>query len=47
VRRPLWLAADEDRWRAYLGGDDLDEPAEVVFYRPSCSERESGSNPIP
>ena len=29
-----WLQADEGRWRAYLGGDDLDEPAEVVFLLP-------------
>jgi hypothetical protein len=29
-----------------LGGDDLDEPAEVSFYCPECSEREFGSNPI-
>jgi len=21
---------DEERWRAHLGGDDLDEPAEVL-----------------
>ena len=30
-----WLQADEGRWRAYLGGDNLDEPAEpaeLVFY---------------
>jgi hypothetical protein len=26
-----WLPADEDRWRAYLSGDDLDGPAEVVL----------------
>lgn len=31
-----WLPADEDRWKAYLGGDEhLDEPAEVVFYCPA------------
>jgi hypothetical protein len=35
-----WLPADEQRWRAYLGSDDLDEPPEVVFYCPSCAERE-------
>jgi hypothetical protein len=34
--------ADEERWRAYLGGDDLDEPAELVFYCPDCAEREFG-----
>ena len=37
---PAWLMADEGRWRAYLGGDDLDEPAELVFYCPQCAERE-------
>jgi hypothetical protein len=21
-----WLPAEEERWRAYLGGEDLDEP---------------------
>ena len=35
-----WLPADEERWRAYLGSDDLDEPAELVFYCPACAERE-------
>jgi hypothetical protein len=29
-------------WRAYLGGDDLDEPAEVDFYCRACAEREFG-----
>ena len=37
-----WLPANEDRWRAYLGGDDLAELAEVVFYCPACAEREFG-----
>jgi hypothetical protein len=37
-----WLPADEERWRAYLGGDDLDEPAERAFYCPDCAEREFG-----
>lgn len=32
-------AADEERWRAYLGGDSLDEPPELAFYRPECAER--------
>lgn len=41
-----WLQADEGRWRAYLGGDDLDEPAEVVFYYcPDCAEREFEPSP--
>jgi hypothetical protein len=34
------LPADEERWRAYLGRDDLDEPGEVVSYCPECAERE-------
>jgi hypothetical protein len=37
-----WLPADEERWRAYLGSDDLDEPPEVVFYCHECAEREFG-----
>ena len=32
--KAVWLPADEERWRAYLGGDDLDELAELVFYLP-------------
>ena len=35
-----WLPADEERWRAYLGSDDLDEPAELVFYCPRCADLE-------
>ncbi len=36
-----WLQADEGRWRAYLGCDEhLDELPEVVFYCPTCAERE-------
>ena len=35
-----WLPADKERWRAYHVGDDLDEPAELVFYCPECAERE-------
>jgi hypothetical protein len=35
-----WLPGDEECWRAYLGCDDLDEPAELVFYCPECAERE-------
>jgi hypothetical protein len=36
-----WLPADEDRWRAYVGvGEELDEPAELLFYCPDCGERE-------
>jgi hypothetical protein len=38
----VWLPADEDPWRAYLGGDDLDEPGEVVIYCPDCAEQEFG-----
>jgi hypothetical protein len=40
----VWLPADEERWRAYLGGDDLGEPAEVFFYCPACAEREFGED---
>ncbi len=36
----VWLPADDGRWRAYLGGDELDEPAELVFYCPECAGRE-------
>jgi hypothetical protein len=35
-----WLPADKERWRAYLGSDDLDELPEVVFYCPECAKRE-------
>jgi hypothetical protein len=35
-----WLPADEERWRACLAGDHLDEPPEVVFYCEACWERE-------
>jgi hypothetical protein len=31
----VWLPADEDRWRAYLDTD-----SELVFYCPTCAERE-------
>jgi hypothetical protein len=37
-----WLPADDERWRAYLGGDDLEQPAELVFYCSDCAEREFG-----
>jgi hypothetical protein len=38
------LVADaEERWRAHLGiEEDIDEPAEVVFYCAACAEREFG-----
>ena len=37
----VWLPADAERWRAYLGCDeDLDEPAELFWYCPECAERE-------
>jgi len=39
-----WLPADEERWRAYLGSDDLDEPPELVFYCSDCAEREFEPN---
>jgi hypothetical protein len=35
----VWLPDDEERW----GADDLDEPAELVFYCPGCAEREFGA----
>jgi hypothetical protein len=35
----LWLPADEERWSAYLTDD---EPPEVIFYCPTCAEREFG-----
>jgi hypothetical protein len=36
-----WLRADEERWRALLGGDDLNEPPELAFY---CRSARSGSS---
>ena len=39
-RRP-WVN-DNERWRAYHAGNDLDEPAELVLYCPDCAEREFG-----
>ena len=42
VCEAVWLPADEERWRAYLGSDTLDEPAELAFYCPDCAEREFG-----
>jgi len=39
----IWLPADEERWRAYLGVDEyFDEPAEVVILCPTYAEREFG-----
>ena len=38
----VWLPADEERWRAYLGSDDFDEPPEIAVYCPDCAEREFG-----
>jgi hypothetical protein len=32
-----WLPADGERWRAYLTDD---EPSEIAFFCPTCSERE-------
>ena len=40
-RRP-WVS-DAERWRAYHGGDDLNELAEVVFYCPVCASASSGN----
>ena len=36
--REPWV--DDERWRAYHAGDDLDEPAELVFYCPACAASE-------
>jgi hypothetical protein len=33
----VWRPVDEERRRAYLGGDDLDEPGELAFYCPECA----------
>jgi hypothetical protein len=39
-RHRAWLPAVEDRWRAYLGIDELiDEPAALVFYSREASRR--------
>ena|SRR5215211_4759934 len=38
----VWLPAAGERWLAHLGGDEFDEPAELVFYCPGCAEREFG-----
>ena len=35
-----WLPDEQERWRAYLGGDDLNEPAEVALFCPDCADRE-------
>ena len=35
-----WFPEDEERWRSYHVGDDLDQPAELGFYCPECAERE-------
>ena len=36
----LWLPADDDCWSAYHTDD---EPPELAFFCPECSEREFGS----
>jgi hypothetical protein len=38
--KAVWSPDDKERWQAHLGGDDLDEPGVVVFYCPSCADRE-------
>jgi hypothetical protein len=35
-------AARRRRWGAYLGSDDLDEPADLILHCPVCAEREFG-----
>jgi hypothetical protein len=39
-----WLPGDAERWRAYHVGDDLDRPAELVFYCSECAKREFGGD---
>jgi hypothetical protein len=34
------LPDNDDRWHAYHGGDNPDQPAELVFYCPKCTQRE-------
>jgi hypothetical protein len=41
-REAAWLPADEERWRAYVGGEDVDEPAEIACYCSECAETEFG-----
>ena len=36
-----WLPADEERWQAWLTDD---EPPEIAFICPECSEREFGES---
>jgi hypothetical protein len=38
--KAVWLPADENRWRVYLGSDGLDETPEVALYCPECAEQE-------
>jgi len=40
-----WLPADEARWRAYLGGDDLDEPRGGRLLLPRLRRAEFGDEP--
>jgi hypothetical protein len=42
--KAAWLPAEDERWRAFHTDD---EPPEVVFYCPECSEREFGFEPTP
>ena len=39
-----WLPSNEERWRAYLGSDGLDEPAGAVILCRTCAEREFGDD---
>jgi hypothetical protein len=39
-----WFPDNEERWRAYHVGDDLDEPPELIFYCPAYAEREFGDH---
>jgi hypothetical protein len=41
--KAIWLRADEQRWRLYLGVEkDLDEQPELVWLCPDCAAREFG-----
>jgi RNase P subunit RPR2 len=38
--RQVWLPGDADRWHAFRIDDDAND--RLVFYCPSCAEREFG-----
>jgi hypothetical protein len=49
----VWLPADEERWRADHGGDDLDEPAELsstarsALNGSSAAPEDRSGDPVP